>query len=318
MQWGAGLAAGAVLVCTLFISKDFEDWISVNTREARVRRDYAASVTSFGKWRHKGLLVNGIGMTMLTPITKMMVHLPLALLKSKPDSALIICFGMGTSYRSALSWNIDTTAVELVPSVTEMFDYYHADAARLLKQPRSRIVIDDGRRYLRRVSTQYDLITVDPPPPIEAAGSSLLYSREFLELTKQHLRPGGILQIWFPGGEDATEKAVLRTVWEAFPYVRGFLSVESLGIYLLASMDPIDVPAASQLAARLPETARRDLLEWNSTDDVTTYLQKVILNEFSVERSMSPNPDICITDDHPFNEYFLLRRSFLPAQGAKK
>jgi hypothetical protein len=100
--------------------------------------------------------------------------------------------------------------------------------------------------------------------------------------------------------------------------VRGFLSVESLGIYLLASMDPIDVPAASQLAARLPETARRDLLEWNSTDDVTTYLQKVILNEFSVERSMSPNPDICITDDHPFNEYFLLRRSFLPAQGAKK
>ena len=83
-------------------------------------------------------------------------------------------------------------------------------------------------------------------------------------------------------------------------------------------MDPIDVPAANQLAARLPEAARRDLLEWNRTDDATTYLQKMILNEFSVEQYLNPNPDICITDDHPFNEYFLLRRSFLPALGAKR
>ena len=33
---------------------------------------------------------------------------------------------MGTTYRSALSWNVETTAVELVPSVTEAFAFYHA------------------------------------------------------------------------------------------------------------------------------------------------------------------------------------------------
>ena len=82
----------------------------------------------------KRLLVNGIGMTILTPITKFMVHLPLAFHQGKPESALVICFGMGTTYRSALSWDIDTTAVELVPSVTKAFGFYHADAAQCAQQ----------------------------------------------------------------------------------------------------------------------------------------------------------------------------------------
>ena len=68
----------------------------------------------------KRLLVNGIGITFLTPITKMMAHLPLAFLDHTPRSALVVCFGMGTTYRSLLSWDIQTTAVELVPSVPRL------------------------------------------------------------------------------------------------------------------------------------------------------------------------------------------------------
>jgi hypothetical protein len=191
-----------------------------------------------------------------------------------------------------------------------MFGFYHADAGQLLKQPRSRIVIDDGRRYLRRVRTQFDLITIDPPPPVEAAGSSLLYSREFLELAKQHLSPGGIVQLWFPGGELATTQAVLRTVREAFPHVRGFVSVEGWGIHLLASMEPIERASVADIAARLPESAKRDLLEWTSSKDVAEYLLRVLSQEFAVDKFLNPNTEIRISDDKPFNEYFLIRRSF--------
>jgi spermidine synthase len=310
MRWGSGLAAGILILSSLFVSRDFDDWVTTNTANSTIRRDYAASVTSFGTGMHKQLLVNGIGMTKLTPITKFMVHLPLALLEKKPDSALVICFGMGTTYRSALSWNLDTTAVELVPSVAKMFGFYHADAGQLLEQPRSRIVIDDGRRFLRRVRTQYDLITTDPPPPIEAAGSSLLYSREFLELAKQHLRPGGMVQIWIPGGELATIQAIFRTTREVFPYVRGFVSVEGWGIHLLASMTPIKSAPAADIAARLPEAAQRDLLEWTSSKDVAKYLQQVLSRESAIDPFLNPNTEIRITDDKPFNEYFLIRRSF--------
>ncbi len=314
MRWGAGLTAVTALGCALFVSRDFEYWIRSRFPEARVRRDHAAAVMAFGQGINKQLLVNGVGMTRLTPITKFMVHLPLVLLKSKPESALIVCFGMGTSYRSSLSWNIDTTAVELVPSVVALFDYYHADAALLVNRPRSRIVIDDGRRFLRRVDTRYDLITIDPPPPIEAAGSSLLYSREFMELARAHLRPGGILQMWFAGGETATGWAIIRTVRDVFPYVRGFVSVEGWGIHLLASTEPIEVPAARVLAARLPETARQDLAEWNPPTDVEKYLQLAISREIPIDAALNPNPEIRITDDRPFNEYFLVRRALAPAR----
>ena len=42
-----------------------------------------------------------------------------ALVVPDPRRTLVICFGMGTSYRTALNWNIDTTAVELVPGVPD-------------------------------------------------------------------------------------------------------------------------------------------------------------------------------------------------------
>src|SRR5207302_500591 len=130
----------------------------------------------------------------------------------QPQSVLLICFGMGTTYRSALSWGIDTTAVELVPGVRDAFSYYHNDAQRVISDPKGRVVIDDGRRFLRRAAGKYDVIVIDPPPPPEAAGSSLLYSQEFYELARQHLKPNGILQAWVSGGEPATVHAAIRSV----------------------------------------------------------------------------------------------------------
>jgi spermidine synthase len=76
----------------------------------------------------KQLFVNGISMTNLTPITKIMAHLPLASRDRKPESALVICFGMGTTVRSLSRWDIDITAVELVPSVPDVFDYFFKNA----------------------------------------------------------------------------------------------------------------------------------------------------------------------------------------------
>ena len=150
----------------------------------------------------------------------------------------MVCFGMGTTYRSLLSWGIPATAVELVPSVPRLFGYYHADGPALLRSSLSHVVIDDGRRYLERTPRQYDVITIDPPPPVEAAGSSLLYSEEFYGIVKQRLRPGGILQQWLPGGDAVIRASVARALKESFPYVRAFHSIEGYGFHFLASTVP--------------------------------------------------------------------------------
>jgi spermidine synthase len=305
-----GLMIFAIAGWSLLFSKDFDGLISGLSKNTVIRRDYAASVISFGNGRKKQLLVNGVGMTSLTPITKFMVHLPMAFHEGRPESALIICFGMGTSFRSALSWNVDTTAVELVPSVAKAFGFYFADAAKILKNPKGHIVIDDGRRYLKRTRKKFDVIVVDPPPPVEAAGSSLLYSDEFYALAKQHLKTNGIIQIWFPGGERTIVFAVLRSLSDSFPYVRCFGSVEGWGAHLLASSAPIPDRTAEELAARMPARAQEDLLEWNSRTNLTIsgYLNLVVSQEVPVQEVLNPDVKIRITDDHPYNEYFLLRR----------
>jgi len=305
---GSGLTAGVVLVGALFLSRDFQERLSSSFKNAEVRRDYAASVVSTGTGWNRVLLVNGIGMTRLTPVTKFMVHLPLAFHPEPPKSALIICFGMGTTYRSALSWDLETTTVELIPDVPKAFGYYHADAAQILHNPKGRIVIDDGRRYLKRTREKFDVIVVDPPPPVETAGSSLLYSTEFYELVKQHLKPHGILQTWFPGGEVLVAQGVLRSVNGVFPCLRSFGSVEGWGIHVLASMEPIEMQTPEQLVARMPAAAQKDLLEWAPPGNLPSYLGLVLSREVPVNRALNPNPEVEITDDHPLNEYFLLRR----------
>jgi spermidine synthase len=306
---GATAIIGTALVWSLFFAVDFEGLCVRTQKNSVVRRDYAASVISYGNSQlTKRLLVNGMGMTVLTPVTKCMVHLPLAFHKGRPESALIICFGMGTTYRSALSWNIETTAVELVPGVKEAFGFYHADAPQVLENPRGRIVIDDGRRYLNRTKQKFDVIVIDPPPPIEAAGSNLLYSKEFYELAKQHLKPGGILQAWLPGGVPLLAgQAVLRSLDESFPYTRCFDSLDSWGTHLLASMDPIENLVPAELAERLPQEVGKDLLEWAPKQSAANYLAQILVQETPIKDVLNPNPSIQITDDNPYNKYFLLR-----------
>jgi spermidine synthase len=303
-----GVTWGSVLFVSLFYSEPLEDSILRNTSPAVARRDYAASVLAFGSGMNKSLLVNGVGMTKLTPITKVMAHLPLGFHQGRPESALVICLGMGTSYRSALSWDIKTTAVELVPGVTESVGFFHTNAHEFLSNPKGHLVVDDGRRYLQRTQEKYDVIVVDPPPPLTAAGSSLLYSLEFYEVAKLRLNPGGIMQVWIPESQvTPTSRAMLRSVCEEFPHVRCFISAEKWGIHILASMEPLEACTAVQLAARMPERAKADLLEWDSKATAVGLIDQVLSQELKPEQMLDPNRLVCISDDQPFNEYFLLR-----------
>jgi predicted membrane-bound spermidine synthase len=298
-------------VAAAFSTKGFEEQYEPRA----VRRDSTATIVATGASREgKRLLVNGVGITNLTPVTKMMVHLPNAFLSHLPRSGLVVCFGMGTTHLSMLSWGIPSTALELVPSVPGLVTFFHPKAAQLMQSPLSHVVIDDGRFYLERSSQQYDVITIDPPPPVEAAGSSLLYSKEFYTRARQHLRPDGILQQWLPQGDPAVVASVARALYESFPYVRAFRSVEGWGFHFLASMAPIPQLSASELAGKLPSDAARDLMEWGPASNPREQFELVLSRELSIEALIQQAPGApALEDDHPVNEYFLLRRLRDPA-----
>ena len=114
--------------------------------------------------------------------------------------------------------------------------------------------------------------------------------------------------MWFPGGEVVTAQAVVRSIHESFPYVRCFPSVQGWGLHLLASEKPMEMLDAGQLLARMPENARRDLMEWRPAMDPKAYLNQVLTNEYSLPHLLNPDLRVQVTDDRPYNEYFLLRR----------
>jgi spermidine synthase len=293
-------------VALAFFTRSYE-W---QFRPIQILRDHTATVVATGDDRtDKRLLVNGVGMTSLTPITKFMAHLPLASLARRPSSALVICFGMGTTHRSMLSWGIHSTAVELAPSVPRFFSYFHDDAAALLASPLSRVVIDDGRFFLERTSQRFDVIVIDPPPPVEAAASSLLYSMEFYRAAKPRLKPGGILAQWLPTADDAVQAAAARALKESFPYVRVFRSVEGWGYHFLASETLLPRFSADDLADHLPPAAARDFLEWGPAATTAGQFAIVLKQELTLDSLIQKAPSMeALRDDQPINEYFLLRR----------
>jgi spermidine synthase len=303
--YGAVVAAIAIL----FFAEDF----ATQYPQREVLRDSTATVIATGEGMSKRLVINGVNITSMVPITKMMAHLSLASLAQSPHDALVICFGMGTTFRSAMSWGISSTAVDLVPSVPKLFSYYHGDAEKILASPQARVVIDDGRRFLERSPEEYDVIIIDPPPPVQAAGSSLLYSEDFYAVARKRLRPGGILQQFLPDGvNDANDNqlkaSVARALQNSFPYVRVFQWNGRQGWHFLASGQPIPLRTAAELVARMPPPAVVDMLEWGPAKTAEAQFEILLSRETKPEQMIALSPQTpALQDDRPINEYYLIR-----------
>ena len=105
---------------------------------------------------------------------------------------------MGGTYRSGLQARLRTDAVELSPTVPSRMPVFFPDADRFLDHPQGGVIVGDGRNYVRLSRETYDMIAVDPAPPIESAGSVVLYTHEFLTEGQARLRPGGVFMLWIP------------------------------------------------------------------------------------------------------------------------
>jgi spermidine synthase len=255
-----------------------------------------------------GLLVDGIGMSVLVDETKLMAHLPI-LTHPNPKDMLVICFGMGTTFRSSLSYGINVDAVELVPSVPKMFPIFFPDAKKVMANPRARVIINDGRNYVRITDKKYDIIQVDPPPPINAAGTTVLYSREFYEDAKRIMNPKGLFLQWMFYGTRADDmKMLLKSFTDAFPYVSVFHSPRQIGIYLIGSTSPIPVPNGADWDKKLRATpaALTDVTEWGPWDGYK--LASIFWGDRTVLHRYLTGA-VPVTDDRPNTEYFYLRQS---------
>jgi spermidine synthase len=271
-----------------------------------------------GPAKGRRLLVGGVGMTSLTVDTKLMGYLSKAYRPQARDF-LVIAFGMGSTYRSGLLLGMRTDAVELSPTVPSRMPVFFPDAERYLHHPDGRVITSDGRNFVRLSRDRYDLIAVDPAPPIESAGSVVLYTREFLTEGKARLRDGGVFMLWMPYALPLNDfREHVRTFAGVFGHVRLLLSPGRHGVFMFGSDAPLELtePAVRQVLGSEQAIADLDDVPDHPPTDADGWVRAVRRAEWLADEQVSrfAGPGPVITDDRPRSEYFLWRRAFMDNQ----
>jgi spermidine synthase len=132
----------------------------------------------------------------------------LSTLQDKPEHVLMIGLSIGTWLKLITTFpgvkQIDV--VEINPGYLDAIKDYPQQASALT-DPRVKLYIDDGRRWLRtHPDRHYDLVVINTTWYWRAYSSNLL-SREFLLLLKQHMNEGALLAYNTTGSPDVVKTA---------------------------------------------------------------------------------------------------------------
>jgi predicted membrane-bound spermidine synthase len=261
------------------------------------------------------LQVNGEGMTVVLTEIKLMAYLPLVI-TPEPRRMLILCFGMGTTFRSAMiRGGLDVTTVELVPDVYRASGHFNADVPRLLASRDVRAIVDDARNHLALSDARYDVITMDPPPPVDGAGVVNFYTKEFHALCRKHLNPGGVVCLWVPPSPGSEVMMILRTFAESYTDVSVWRGPSFPGFYLIGSQEP-QRPNPDRLQALFARPGvREDLAELDDRADTPEKVASLYLSDRQDLLRFTEGTPV-ITDDLPLTEFPLWRRLFNPGSRA--
>ncbi|HMC76044.1 MAG TPA: fused MFS/spermidine synthase [Vicinamibacterales bacterium] len=153
-------------------------------------------------------------------LQRMLGHLT-TLIPSQTKKVVVIGCGAGVtagavSIDPAVEHQTIAEIEPLVPKVvSKLFGEHNF---HVVDNPKVHIRIDDARHYLLTTNEKFDAITSDPLDPW-VKGAAMLYTREFFELVKKRLNPGGAVTLFVQLYESNTEavKSEIATFMEAFP-----------------------------------------------------------------------------------------------------
>jgi spermidine synthase len=153
-------------------------------------------------------------------LQRMLGHIT-TLVPKNPARVLVIGCGAGVT---AGAVSIDPavkrqTIAEIEPLVPRVVSTHFAEHNfDVVRNPKVNVHLDDARHYLLTTDEKFDAITSDPLDPW-VKGAATLYTREFFEVVKQHLNPGGVVTLFVQLYEsnEAAAKSEIATFLEAFP-----------------------------------------------------------------------------------------------------
>ncbi len=153
-------------------------------------------------------------------LQRMLGHLP-AMIHPNPKTVLVVGFGAGVTAGSFVLYpTVEKIVIcEIERRIPEIASkYFSRENYEVLNDRRVQVVYDDARHYILTTREKFDIITSDPIHPW-VKGSATLYSQEYFEMCRRHLKPGGLISQWLPLYESNTEtvKSELATFFRVFP-----------------------------------------------------------------------------------------------------
>ncbi len=180
-------------------------------------------------------------------VQRMLGDMP-ALLHANPRKVLVVGFGAGVTAGSfAVNPDVQRIVVceiePLVPPTTSQ--YFNKENYNVLHDARTEVVYDDARSYILTTPEKFDVITSDPIHPW-VRGSATLYTKEYYEMARAHLNPGGIVAQWVPLYETdlASVKSEIATFFDVFPAGTVWANEDEGGGYdvmLVGQREPLQI-----------------------------------------------------------------------------
>lgn len=247
--WDRELLASGVYMYAPYVPKDLDLETQLKAGELLYYEEGAAATVSVKKLT--GTITLAVdGKTdasnrgdMLTQ--KLIAHLPL-LLHRDPKDVFIIGLGSGMTAGAALTHPIARAdVIEIAPEVVKASEYFKTENRNALADPRTNLIIGDGRSHLALSKRKYDVIVSEPSNPW-IAGVSSLFTREFFASARERLAPGGIICQWANAYNISQPdlKSIIATFISVFPNGTVWL-VGADDVLLLAGLDPLEPPATT-------------------------------------------------------------------------
>lgn len=231
---------------------------------------------------------------------KMLGHLPVLIHPGTPRTALNIGLGVGGTVSGLAAHDLEAVyGAELEPKVVQANPYFAEANDNILENPKFHVVVADGRNFLSMSDRTYDIISSDPFEPF-MTGAGDLYSKEFFELGKRRLSPGGVMTQWVPLHQtgDPEFRSLLKTFVSVFPNCTVWFSGESV---ILIGTEKRLVLDPAVLARRMAEPGAIATLQRLGVDTPERLISLLVADETSLAPYLEGVP--LNTDAFPFVEY---------------
>ncbi|MFN7916266.1 MAG: fused MFS/spermidine synthase [Vicinamibacterales bacterium] len=173
---------------------------------------------------------------------KLVAHIPL-LLHPNPKNIAIVGLGSGVTVGAALSHPAERLeVVEISPEVVEASAYFEAENHKALADPRTTLIVGDGRSHILLSRQQYDVIISEPSNPW-IAGVAALFTKEFFEGARARLAPGGLICQWAHTYTISQRdlRSIVATFTSVFPNATAWM-VNDNDLLMVGSLDATPQP----------------------------------------------------------------------------